>query len=72
VRHGSTPKADLAGIAQHVVQRGNDRMPCVFGDADRLLYLQALRETSMRYTNDAGHRPALRCHAPVKPTDKAL
>ena len=43
------PRPDLAGIAQHVVQRGNDRMPCFLGDPDRLLYLQALREVSMRY-----------------------
>jgi len=35
VRHGSTPKADLAGIAQHVVQRGNDRMPCFLGDPEK-------------------------------------
>jgi putative transposase len=43
------PRPDLPGIAQHVVQRGNDRMPCFFDDADRHLYLTALREMSLRY-----------------------
>ena len=34
---------------QHVVQRGNDRMPCFTDDEDRRLYLTALREMSLRY-----------------------
>ena len=43
------PRPDIAGIAQHVVQRGNDRLPCFLDDVDCRLYLQALREMSMRY-----------------------
>jgi putative transposase len=43
------PRPDIAGIAQHVMQRGNDRMPCFLDDADRRLYLTALREMSLRY-----------------------
>lgn len=37
------PRLDLPGIAQHLVQRGNDRQPCFFADVDRLAYLQDLR-----------------------------
>ena len=43
------PRPDIAGVAQHVVQRGNDRMPCFLDEADRRLYLTALREMSLRY-----------------------
>ncbi|HEX5757083.1 MAG TPA: transposase [Arenimonas sp.] len=38
------PRLDLANIAQHIVQRGNDRQPCFFTDIDRLRYLDELRE----------------------------
>lgn len=46
------PRLDLPGIAQHVVQRGNDRQPCFFADIDRQRYLQDLRELAL----------ALGCH----------
>ena len=46
------PRLDLPGIAQHLVQRGNDRQPCFFTDTDRLRYLQDLRELAL----------ALDCH----------
>lgn len=38
------PRIDLPGIAQHIVQRGNDRQPCFFNPADYERYLQDLRE----------------------------
>jgi putative transposase len=43
------PRPDLPGIAQHVVQRGNDRMPCFHDDDDRGAYLTALRQVATRY-----------------------
>ena len=43
------PRPDLADIPQHVVQRGNNRMPCFFDDDDRRRYLTALREASLRH-----------------------
>jgi putative transposase len=43
------PRPDLAGIPQHVVQRGNNRLPCFLDDEDRLRYLQGLREGLLRY-----------------------
>lgn len=42
------PRLDLADVPQHVVQRGNDRQPCFFIDADRVRYLQDLREIALR------------------------
>ncbi|WP_449467809.1 transposase [Stenotrophomonas humi] len=41
------PRIDLPDVAQHVIQRGNDRQPCFFRDIDRIRYLQDLRELSL-------------------------
>ena len=38
------PRLDLPGIPQHVVQRGNNRLPCFLGDEDRAHYRQLLHE----------------------------
>lgn len=38
------PRLDLPGIPQHVVQRGNNRLPCFLDDHDRHCYLHLLRE----------------------------
>ncbi|MDE1898372.1 MAG: transposase [Xanthomonadaceae bacterium] len=38
------PRFDLAGIPQHVVQRGNNRLPCFLDDHDRHCYLHLLHE----------------------------
>ena len=43
------PRPDLASIPQHVVQRGNNRLPCFSDDKDRQRYLQGLREGLLRY-----------------------
>ncbi|NZA26113.1 transposase, partial [Luteimonas sp. SJ-92] len=40
---------DLAGVTQHVIQRGNDRQACFFQETDYLRYLQDLREASLNY-----------------------
>jgi putative transposase len=42
------PRLDLAGLPQHIVQRGNDRRPCFFQDIDHLRYLDELREICLR------------------------
>ncbi|WP_332484472.1 transposase [Lysobacter capsici] len=42
------PGIDPPHIAQHVVQRGNDRRPCFFQDVDYLRYLSELRELAKR------------------------
>lgn len=42
-------RLDLPGVAQHVIQRGNNRQSCFLHDGDRRHYLGALREASLRY-----------------------
>ena len=32
------PRFDLPGIPQHIVQRGNNRLPCFLDDANRTRY----------------------------------
>ena len=43
------PRPDIAHVPQHVVQRGNNRMPCFFDDDDRRHYLNVLREARLRH-----------------------
>ena len=43
------PRFDLPGLPVHVVQRGNNRQPVFFEDADRLAYLTWLAEAATRY-----------------------
>jgi putative transposase len=38
------PRLDLPGIPQHLVQRGNNRLPCFLDDLDRRRYLTLLRD----------------------------
>jgi putative transposase len=38
------PRITLPGIPQHIVQRGNNRLPCFLDEGDRLRYLHLLRE----------------------------
>lgn len=49
VRMARLPRFDFPGIPQHVVQRGNNRLPCFLDDADRQRYLQCLRQALLRY-----------------------
>lgn len=42
----------LAGMPLHVIQRGNNRVACFLGDADRLVYLSMLRELSKLFATD--------------------
>lgn len=43
------PRIDLAGIPQHIIQRGNNRQACFFDDIDRFCYLKWLRDAADRY-----------------------
>ena len=40
------PRSDFVDVAQHIVQRGNNRGPCFFNDGDRLYYLGLLAEAA--------------------------
>ena len=42
-------RMDIAGLPQHIVQRGNDRQPCFYTPDDYAHYLSMLRESSLRY-----------------------
>jgi putative transposase len=42
------PRLDLAGLPQHVVQRGNNRQPCFLREQDYRCYIQMLREASQQ------------------------
>lgn len=41
-------RLDLPNVAQHVIQRGNDRRPCFFAEIDYTRYLQDLRDITRR------------------------
>jgi putative transposase len=40
------PRFDVPGMAQHIVQRGNDRLPCFAAELDYIRYLQDLRDVA--------------------------
>ncbi len=42
------PRLNLAGMPQHVVQRGNDRQPCFFNEDDYAHYLTGLNEACQK------------------------
>jgi macrolide transport system ATP-binding/permease protein len=46
------PRIDLPGVPQHIVQRGNDRQPTFFADADRVRYLAELNEITLRVSDN--------------------
>lgn len=43
------PRFNLIGIPQHVIQRGNNREPCIYAEADYRRYLDDLREVAEKY-----------------------
>lgn len=43
------PRFDLPGIPRHVVQRGNNRLPCFPDELDRQRYLQCLHHALGRF-----------------------
>lgn len=46
------PRIELAGIPQHVVQRGNNRSVCFFAESDYAFYLECLGKASVKYECD--------------------
>jgi len=42
------PRLELPGVAHHVIQRGNNRGACFFGDTDRRFYLKCLEDAAKR------------------------
>ena len=56
------PRFALTDYPLHIVQRGNDRQPCFFGEADYRTYLRALGDASAHY--------GVRIHAYVLMTNR--
>jgi putative transposase len=46
------PRFELVDVAQHVVQRGNNRQPTFFCDGDYRVYLETLCEAALRHCCD--------------------
>jgi putative transposase len=42
------PRLELPGVPLHVIQRGNNRAACFFGDVDRRFYLKCLAQAAVR------------------------
>ena len=43
------PRMYMAGVPSHVIQRGNNRDACFYGDQDYLFYLECLQDACKRY-----------------------
>jgi len=43
------PRHYLAGVPAHIIQRGNNRLPCFFSADDYQFYLECLGESACRY-----------------------
>jgi len=46
------PRLSMAGVPQHVVQRGNNKQACFFSDDDYAVYLDKLKEYSRKHAVD--------------------
>ena len=42
------PRFAVPGVPQHVIQRGNNREPCFFGEMDYRCYIGVLHEMAGR------------------------
>src|SRR5690242_5050431 len=42
------PRLELPGVPLHVLQRGNNRAACFFGEVDRLFYLKCLANAAVK------------------------
>ncbi|MBM3356582.1 MAG: transposase [Betaproteobacteria bacterium] len=43
------PRLRIAGVPQHVIQRGNNRQATFFADEDYVFYLECLREAAIKH-----------------------
>ena len=43
------PRLYLPGCAHHVIQRGNNRQACFYGEADYKAYLAFLKDAAAKY-----------------------
>ncbi|WP_236860576.1 transposase [Candidatus Reidiella endopervernicosa] len=43
------PRFNLVGVPQHVIQRGNNKEPCFYAEADYRRYLDDLHTSAIKY-----------------------
>jgi len=43
------PRFQFAGVPQHVIQRGNNREPCFYAEADYRRYIDDCHEAAIRH-----------------------
>ena len=43
------PRFNIPGVAQHVIQRGNNRTACFFAESDYAMYLECLVEAAKKF-----------------------
>ena len=43
------PRIDLGGLTYHLVQRGNNRDACFYGEQDYRFYLDCIMQASEKY-----------------------
>ena len=43
------PRLQVAGLPVHIIQRGNNRQPCFFGEGDYLFFLDHLAQLAKRF-----------------------
>ncbi len=53
------PRLSLAGCAQHVIQRGNNREPCFYAEADYKAYLTFLKDAAVKHQKSMGSEPLI-------------
>ncbi len=64
-------RAVVAGVPHHVTQRGNGRRLIFDTDADRLLYLDLLRENAVECDPGASGDQSQESAKAIPPTNKA-
>jgi len=43
------PRLNIPNVPQHIIQRGNNRLACFFSDQDYAVYLDKLKDYSLKY-----------------------
>ncbi len=64
------PRLSIAGIPQHIVQRGNNRQVCFFEEQDYVVYLDKLKEYSDKHQVDVHSYVLMTNHVHILATAK--
>jgi len=66
-----SPRIEVPGVPLHIVQRGNNRSICFFGDIDRRLYLKCLARAAALHGCDVHAYVLMSNHAHLLVTPKS-